>query len=171
MGRQEQKVRTRCANGAAEGLAFVTSEVVHNNDISRHQRRDEDALDIGTEDVTVHRPVEDPGRVDPVVSQRGDKGRGVPVTERGRPRQAPALRCLATERSHVGLHPGLVDEDKPRRVDPALMPLPSLAAALHVGTFALVGHQRLFLKLNPQPLTNRQTVSWLTTTPCSASKS
>jgi hypothetical protein len=40
---------------------------------------------------------------------------------------------------HVGLGPGLVDEDQARRVKPALMHLPARAAARDVRPSLLVG--------------------------------
>lgn len=132
------------------------------------ERGDEDALNTGAEDVAVHGAVEDPGRIDPVVAQGRDEGGGGPLPERCRAQQPLALRRPSPERGHVRLHPGLIDEDQRHRVDPALMPLPPLAAAVHIGAFALIGDQRLFLKLTPQPRRNRQTVSWLTVTPRSA---
>ena len=155
----------------AHRLAFVTAEVIHHNDVAGRERWGEDALDIGSKDVTVYRAVQYPRCVDPVMAKRRDEGRRVPVAERSGTRQPLALRPPAPERRHVGLGPGLVDEHKPRGVDLALMSLPSLAAALYVRAFALVGDQRLFLKLKPQPRRNRQTVSWLTITPRAASRS
>ena len=90
------------------------------------------------------------------------------MPERSRAGQAVPSWRPAPQWGHVGLHPGLVDEHQPRWIDPALAPPPPLAAALYVGAVALVRHQRLFLKLKPQPRRNRQTVSWLTTIPRSA---
>ena len=46
---------------------------------------------------------------------------------------------------HVGLGPGLVDEDKPRGIDPALISAPLGAAAPYVGAVLLTRDQRLFL--------------------------
>lgn len=94
--------------GLAHRLAFVTSEVIHHNDITGRERGGEDALDIGAEDVTVYRAVEYPRCVDPVMAQRRDEGRRVPVAEGSCARQPLALRPPAPERCHVGLDPGLV---------------------------------------------------------------
>ena len=54
-----------------------------------------------------------------------------------------AFRRPAPERRHADLHPGLVDEHRPARVDPASMAQPPLATAFHVRAFALIGNQRL----------------------------
>lgn len=153
-----------------DGLALVAAEVVHHHDVTGRERRNEDALDIGAEDVAVDRAIEYPGRVDPVVAKGSDEGRCVPMTERGRAWQTLASRRPASERLHVRLYPSLINEDQSRWIDLALMSSPPLAAALYVRTLAFVGDQRLFLKLNPQPRRNRHTVSWLTITPRSASR-
>ncbi|KMK63875.1 hypothetical protein IMCC21224_1725 [Puniceibacterium sp. IMCC21224] len=61
-------------DGVADGVAFVAAEVVHHNDVARSEGWTQDALDVSAEDVAVHRAVEDPRRVDPVMAQRGDEG-------------------------------------------------------------------------------------------------
>ena len=161
-------MRTGRADRLAYRCAFVTAEVIHHHHVTWPERRDQHALDISAEDVAVDRPVEHPGRVDPVMAQSGNKGGGVPVPERGHAGKPRALRRPAPERGHVGLHPGLVDEDQPCRIDPPLMALPPLPATLHVWPFTLIRNQRLFLNVSPQARRNRQTVSWLTETPRSA---
>ena len=91
------------------------------------------------------------------------------MAEGGSTRQTVSLRCPTAQRGHVGFHPSLVNEDQPCRINTCLMPLPSGAPTFHIRALSLVSDQCLFLKLNPQPRRNRQTVSWLTSTPCSAS--
>ena len=54
-----------------------------------------------------------------------------------------AFRRPAPERRHAGPHPGLVDEHRPARGDPASMAPPPLATAFHVRAFTLIGDQRL----------------------------
>jgi hypothetical protein len=46
---------------------------------------------------------------------------------------------------HVGLGPAFVDEDQPRRVEPALKPPPLLACLQDIGAVLLAGTERLFL--------------------------
>jgi len=161
----EQKVGTRRADRLSDGLAVVAAEVVDHHHIARPQGRHQNAFDVGAEDVAVHRTVEHSWGVDPVVAERSDEGGRDPVPEGSSPRQAFVSGCPAPQRSHVGLRPGFVNEDQPCRVDPPLITLPPVAAAFHVRAFALIGDRRRFLKLSPQPRRNRQTVSWLTTTP------
>lgn len=74
VGWKEQQMRSDAPDGLAHSLAFVAAEVVHDHDIAGLERGDQDALHVGSEDVTVHRAVKDPWRVDPVMAQRGDKG-------------------------------------------------------------------------------------------------
>ena len=59
--------------------------------------------------------------------------------------QALAARRPAAQRRHVGLGPGLVDEDQAGGIDAALVRRPLRAPPRHVGTLALAGDQRLFL--------------------------
>ncbi len=54
-------------------------------------------------------------------------------------RQWPSPRAPAMGPDHVGLGPGLIDEDKPRWIDLALIPLPTRAAPGHVRSVLLAG--------------------------------
>ena len=159
------------SDGLPHSLALVTSQIVHDDHIARTQGRNQNPFDIGPEDVAIHRAVEDPRGVDPVMAQGGNEGGGIPVPEGCRAGQTFAFGCPAPQGCHVGFYPGFVDEDQPRRINTALMALPPVASAFHIRAFALIGDQRLCLKLNPQPRRNRQTVSWLTATPRLASRS
>ena len=92
------------------------------------ERRHEELLDIGAEALAVDRPVEDAGRIDAVVAQAARK-----VSVRQRPCGALATSrwprgAQPLQRRHVGLGPGLVDEDEPRR-DQAGPDAPSSAGA------------------------------------------
>lgn len=59
-------------------------------------------------------------------------------------RKAFALGCPTSQRRHICLHLGFINEDQPRRINAPLMALPPVATTLHVGTFALVGADGLF---------------------------
>lgn len=67
---------------------------------------------------------------------------------------APARRP-AVKAGHVGLGPGLVDEDEPRRIDELLILAPSDPVALYVRTVLLAGDERLFLGVKPMRRRNR----------------
>jgi hypothetical protein len=70
---------------------------------------------------------------------------------------------------HVGLGPGLVDEDQAFGVEPALMFLPALAPAGDVGAVLFAGVQALFLNVMPSRAKNAQSAPWLTLIPSAAS--
>jgi hypothetical protein len=60
-----------------------------------------------------------------------------------------AAWCPAVAARHVGLGPGLIDEDKAGRVDPVLIGAPLGAAAAYVRAVLLARDQRLFLNVMP----------------------
>ena len=65
---------------------------------------------IEVEHRAVHRAVDDPVSIQPVVAQGTDERLGAPVTERGMTCQALPARSPAGGFDHVGLDRGLVDE-------------------------------------------------------------
>jgi hypothetical protein len=66
----------------------------------------------------------------------------VPVGNLG---QKPvAAWCPAAQTGHVGFGPGLVDEDQPSRIKPALIGFPACASSGDVGTILLGGEQCFF---------------------------
>ena len=129
-------------------------------------------LDPDVEGGAVHRPVEQPGRHQPVVAQAGDEGLRPLVAQRrmvAHPRAAP--RPPAQPR-HVGLGAAFVDEDQPVRLlaHPRLAPAgPFGARRAHVGALPLAGDQRLFLYVMPARISAREIDEGCTFTPCSAS--
>ena len=130
----------------------------HDDDVARAQRRHEDPLDVEAEALAVDRAVEEPGGLDAVGAQGREKGHGLPVAVRHRGLQALTPRRPAPERRHVGLGPGLVDEDQAGGVDLALVPLPLCPAVRDVRPFLLGRDQRLFLCVSPSAWTNSHTV-------------
>ena len=121
------------------------SEIVEKDDVVGFEGGNEFLLDIGSETFAVDRTVEPAGRVDAIVPQRRDEGRGLPMAMRRRlvDEALSALRP-AVEARHVGLGPGLVDEHEPGRIDPPLRFAPSLAVARDVRAGLLTRDQRLF---------------------------
>jgi hypothetical protein len=94
------------------------------------------------------RSVDDARRVDAVVVQRSDEGHRCPAAERHLPPKPPAARSPAPERPHVGLGPGLVEEDEPPGINAGLPRLSAHALARDIGAVLLAGEHR-FLKLRP----------------------
>ena len=78
------------------------------------------------------------------MAQRRHEGQRLPVpvgAGRAQP-LAPGAAAMAT--GHVGLGPGLVQEDEPPRIKLALRALPLLAALHDVRPLLLGGHQAFF---------------------------
>lgn len=61
-------MRPCLTDGGSNGLAFVASQIVHDDDIARGKRRDEGLFDIGTEADTIDRSVEHNRCIDPVMA-------------------------------------------------------------------------------------------------------
>ena len=106
-------------------------------------------FDIGVEALAVDRSVEQAGRFDAVVAQRGEEGRGLPLALRNLVDEALSLRGPAAQTGHVGLRPGLVDEDQPSGVDEPLIGSPSFAVATDVRAILLARDEGLFLNVTP----------------------
>ena len=96
---------TGLADHVTSELALVAAEVVHDDNITRPEGWRQDLLDIGFEAVAVDRATD------------GEGSRHAVKPEGGSGQTSPAEQCLAflepaPEPGHVGLDPGLVDEDK-----------------------------------------------------------
>ncbi len=105
---------------------------------------EEDLLDVGSEALAVDRAVEDPWRIDPVVAQGGQEGRGLPVAVRdlgGEP-----LPRGAQPRSGAMLVLVQVSSMKTRRSGSiaALILCPLRPPARDVGTIAFAGDHGFF---------------------------
>ena len=123
----------------ANGRRLVGTEIVHDDDVARFQDGHELLFDIGAEAPAVDRSVEDARGGEPVAAQRAEEGQRAPVAVRGEAAQALALRPPAAQRRHVGLDPGLGDEDQPLRVEAGLPGSPALTPACDVGAALLNG--------------------------------
>jgi hypothetical protein len=156
--RQEEQLGAGCANELAHGSAFVAAEIVHDDDFTGSQGGNENLLDVSSEGLAVDRAIKDPWSVDPVVPQSGQEGRGLPVAVRDFGGEPHAARGPASQRRHVGLGPGFVDEDQTFRLD--LVPIlgPLRPPARDVVTVALASHHGFFLKLSFSVWTKFQTV-------------
>lgn len=119
-------------------------QIVHDNDIARPQRRDQDLFDIGEKSGPVHRSVEDHGRGHPRQAERAGEGRRLPVAVRDRRPAALSLRRASAQARHLRRRAGLVDEHEPVRIEIELGLEPDLALTPHVGTLLLAGVRRFF---------------------------
>src|SRR3984957_17142578 len=57
-------------------------DVVEGHDVAGLEGRNEELFDVGVEAFAVDRRVEQAGRIDAVVAQRGEEGRGLPAAMR-----------------------------------------------------------------------------------------
>ena len=123
---------------------LVAAEIVHDDDITGFERQDEVLLDIGTEAGAVDRPIEDAGCGKPIMAQRAEEGQRAPMAMWRKPAQPLALRSPAAQRRHVGLDPGLVDEDQLVRIEARLQRAPALPPADDTSPRLLKREQRFF---------------------------
>ena len=107
-------------------------------------------LDVGEEALAIDGSVEQAGRFDPVVTERGEEGRGLPMAVRNLVDEASAFRRPAVEAGHVRLGPSLVDENQARGIDLPLALSPASAVAAHVRPILLTRDERLFLSVTPR---------------------
>lgn len=121
----------------------MAGEVVHDHDIAGRERGHEELLDIIEEARPVDRLIQNAGGIDPVTAQGGEEGHRFPVAIRHFGVKPLALGCPATQRCHVGLGPGLVNEHEPSGIKPPLILLPLLAPPCHLGP-ELFGGQHAF---------------------------
>lgn len=127
VGREEQEPRALGPDRGPDGWPFVAGEIVHDDDVAGRECRAELFFDPCGEAGGVDRLIEDERRVDPVAAQRGDEGHRLPVAVWHLGVEPLADRCPASQRCHVGLGPGLIDEDQAAGIRPTLELLPLLA--------------------------------------------
>lgn len=142
---QEEELGSGHPECLTDGAAPVGPEIVHDDDVAWSQGRDEDLVDVLAEGLAIDRALDEPRRLDAIMAKGGQEGHGRPATMRHLGRQALTVRAPAAQRRHIGLGPGLVDEDEAGGIDAILVGLPLLASPRHVGAIALAGDQRLFL--------------------------
>ena len=152
---EEEEVGAGGSDRVAHGLAFVRAEIVGHDDIVWLEGRDQELRDVGEEALAVDRAVKETRRLDPIAPQSGQERRGFPVSVRDLVDQSAPARRPAVKAGHVGLGPGLVDEDEPRRIDELLILAPSDPVALYVRTVLLAGDEGLFLGVKPMRRRNR----------------
>lgn len=110
--RQEDEFRSGPADHGTDFLALVAAEVVEHDDVTGLERPDQFGLDIGFESLAIDRSVQHPWRIDPVAAQGRDEGHRLPVSMRDMRDEPLAAVAPASQRGHVGLDPGLVEEDQ-----------------------------------------------------------
>jgi hypothetical protein len=109
---QELEACVTLGNCPGYGSALVTAEVIDHHDVTWLERGGEALFGIGGEDIGIHRTVDDHGREDLVPADGGDQGGGLPAAVRDLGDEPMAARATAMGPGHVGLGPGLVDENQ-----------------------------------------------------------
>src|SRR5215475_5008797 len=146
--RQKEQFGTSRTDEVPHGFSLMAAEIVHDDDVTFAQRRHEHPFDVGSKALAVDRPFKKPRRINPVEAQCSQKGCRLPAPMRDLSYQSLAARCPSAQRAHVGLGPGLVDEDQTLGVNAILILCPLRAPACHVGAVAFASHQAFFLKLS-----------------------
>lgn len=142
--RQEEKMCAFAADRLARGPAFVRAEIVEDDDVALFEGRGEYLFDVGGEQDPVDRSVDDAGRIDPVMPQGGDKGKGLPMTIGNRGGETLPSGRPTAQRRHVGLDPGLVEKDQTVRRDARLMVFPATPLPRDVRALLLGRQNRFF---------------------------
>ena len=118
--------------GAFCRMTFMASQIVEDYDLALGEGGCEYLFDIEGEEFPVDRAVDDKGSIDAIDAQSSDEGERLPVTVRDGSGQALSSRSPAAQWGHVGLDPGLIDEDEPFWCDAMLIGLPAPALASDV---------------------------------------
>ena len=142
--RQEEELGAGRADQSPYGLALVTAEIVHDDDVALMQRGHENLFDIGAKALAVDRPFDQPRRDEPVMTQGSQERRGLPAPVRNFGEEPAATRRPSPQRRHVGSGPGLVDEYEALRLDAVLIPRPLRPPPRDVGTIAFASHHAFF---------------------------
>src|SRR4029077_5844387 len=128
----------------ADRRPLVAAEIVHDDDVAEAQGGEQHLLDIGEKADAVDRPVDDAGRLDAVAAQGGEESQRAPAPLWHLGDQTLAALTAAALAGHIGLGPGLVDEDQASRIKVPLVLLPLDAPAGDVGAVLLRGEQAFF---------------------------
>jgi hypothetical protein len=141
---QEQQQRTRSTNGRADRLALMAAEVIHDDDIAWPERWHQELPDPGEEADGVDRLSQHTRCDDAVAAQCGDESQCLPMPIWHLGNQALPAGATPVRAGHVGLHPGLIDEDQTLGVNLVLVLFPLLTPACDVGPVLLAGVQAFF---------------------------
>ena len=122
----------------------MRSKIVHDDDISALEGRDEDLFDINQEGLRVDGAIQHEGRGDRVMAQGGKKRQCLPMAVRDFPDERLAASAPAPRAGHVGFGPGFVNKNKAGWINPGLVFFPAQAAPGNVGAILLGGEQGFF---------------------------
>ena len=146
------------------------AEIVEDDDVARLQRRREKLIDISAETLAVDGSVEQAWRVEAIVAKSGEERRGLPLALRDLVDEALSLRRPAAQPCHVGLCPGLIDEDETPGIDEPLIGAPARTVAADVPAILLARDEGLFLNVTPILRKKRLIIEVSALTPRSAER-
>lgn len=136
VGRQEDDPGSHTSDRLTHGLALMAAKVIEDDDVLGRERLDQFLFHVSQEGIGVDRAIENPWRIDAVAPERGDERHCPPMAMGSMGDQPRAAPAPSPEWSHVGFHPGFVNEHKATGIDLALMAFPP---------FALTGQLRSIL--------------------------
>ena len=119
-------------------------QIVHDDDIVGLEGGGQNLRDVGSKGWAIHGRIEHPGCCDALKAQGGNESHGLPMAERDLGLQALAPGRPTVETGHLGVDPGLIDEDQALGIDEALRGVPDPAPGGHVGTILFCGLQAFF---------------------------
>ena len=108
--------------------------------------------------------------LNPILAKSGKERRGLPLALRDLVDKALSLRRPAANPGHIGLRPGLIDEDETPGIDQPLIGAPTRAMAAYVRAVLLARDQGLFLNVTPILRKKRLIIEVSALTPRSAER-
>ena len=128
----------------AHCLTFVAAEIVHDDDVARQERGQQELLNPGEEALSIDRTVDYSRRIDAIMAQGSNQRECAPFSMWHLRPQPLTAKTTTMGPRHVGLGPGLIDEDQARRIKPSLVLLPVGAAPRDLWSILLAREQAFF---------------------------
>ena len=144
VGRQIEQLGAHRADRSADRWVLMAGQIVHDHDVAWSEGWDQELLQPGEETLGVDRAIQDAGRDDAVPSQSGHEGECLTRAVRHFADQTLTSGAATMQAGHVGLHPGLIDEDQTGRSNLALPLMPLAPSAGDVSAILLAGAQAFF---------------------------
>ncbi len=102
IGRKQPQLRACRFDGLTHAGNLVGGEIVHGDDLAGRKRRRQALFEIGEEDFTIHRGIDDERSGHAMLAQAGDESGHLPVAVRDLGDQPLAARAAAAQPGHVG---------------------------------------------------------------------
>ena len=147
VGRQVADLGSDAFDGLDDASHFVAGEVVHDDHVARPQRRREMLFDPTGEELAVDGSLNAERRDEARRTHRPQEGRRLPAGVRNLRPQPASARAASVGPRHVGLGPGLVDEDDSIGIQRQLLGRPLPTRQDDVLAILLDGDQRLFFRV------------------------